>query len=445
MQGSADGSDNGWDDRREGWDDRREGWDDRREGWDDRREGWYDRHAGRDDERADTDDRVGPGGPTRSGAGSPDAVRTWVHPSELGREQRDRTDRRRGSLLAGGLVIGGIGLLVAGVLMGFGWGDAERPAADSSPVDALSPSLASVTVVRGAQQSTATGVVLDDQGNLAVRAGALDGATELWAACAGRAPVRAQVVAVDRQADVAVVRMSMAAGRPVVNAPNPDTGQSLMVVRAGSGEEAPSSWQTAVATVRVNLVLSDGSVSDAMFRTSNAPEPRATSTMLTTSFAAPPTSASVSVDSTDGAVFDGRGRFLGLVVATDGEGQDVIPATTVYRVARSLLDTGKVDLPWLGLWSADAAADAAHPQGTGAVITSVVPAGPAERSGLQVGDRVVAVGAATVNRMVDLEAALRQLDIGSTVSLSVIRDGTRRTMSITTATLPTPATATAGP
>ena len=354
-------------------------------------------------------------------------------------DQRDRTDRRRGSLLAGGLVIGGVGLLMAGVLMGFGWGTAETPTTPLSAVDTVSPSLASLTVVRGAEKTTATGIVLDGDGNVAVRAGSVGGATEVWATCGGHAPELVQVVAVDAQADVAVVRVATASGRPMVDGPTPSPGQPVLMVRAGAGEEEPASWDAAVARSSVNVVLDDGSVSESMFRTTTASAAGTTSSLVTASsvvsIQAEAPARATDTSTSDGAVFDSRGRFLGLVVSDDGDAQDVVPAETVVKVTRSLLSTGRVERPWIGVRSVDVPADADHPSG-GAVIMEVRSGSPAERAGLRVGDTVTAVGDTKVRTMVDMMAAFQQVDVGSTLPVVVVRDGARRMLSVTTATKP---------
>ena len=375
----------------------------------------------------------------------PASERTWVHPSEVGMDQRGRTDRRRGSVLAGGLVIGGLGLLVLGVLMGVGWGGDDDPLADSSPVDVLGPSLAALTVVTSTGQATATGIVLDGDGHLATRASTLAGSEAIWATCGGRPPERAQVVATDPQADVAVLHVPTASGRAAVTGGRARTGQTVLVVRAGAGEEEPTTWSADVAAAGVHLVRADGTVTESLFRTA-AVEPSLPTTTAAAGTGSTVMAASrVAASPVDGAVFDGRGRFLGLVVGADGRSQDVVPAATVTSVARELLEQGRVERSWLGLTTVDAPASAGHPSGTGAVVVAVHPGGPAAAAGLRVGDVVVSIGDRDVDRMVDLAASLQRLEVGSTTQLAVVRDGQRRLVSVTTSAGPGPTTTVAPP
>jgi putative serine protease PepD len=58
---------------------------------------------------------------------------------------------------------------------------------------------------------------------------------------------------------------------------------------------------------------------------------------------------------------------------------------------------------------------------------------PAAAAGLRTGDVVVAIGDATVSRRVDLVVAVQRLDVGATTQITVVRDGRRQTLSVTTA------------
>jgi putative serine protease PepD len=381
---------------------------------------------GHDDDRGEdpwSDDE-----PLATGSGA----RTWVHPSEVGMDLRGRTDRRRGTVLAGGLVIGGIGLLVAGVLMGLGWGPADEPVDQTASTDSMAPSLASLTVATPTGRTNATGVLVDGDGHVAVRAGALDGATSVWATCGGRPPELVQFVAADGPSGVAVLRLSYQGGQPVTAAASPRTGQDVLMVRAGSGEREPQSWPAQVRSTRLSMLHDDGSVSDPMFRTA---APDGPSALVSTTLAGATTVAGATGDAEDGgAVFDRRGRFVGLVMDSGNSGQVAVPAHTVVAVARSLARTGRVDRPWIGVTSVDQkSTDAA----AGALVTKVDADSPAAAAGLQPGDVITGVGDRDVTDMMDLAEALQQMDPGSRLPLTYVRDGAHRRVSVTTASRPT--------
>ena len=174
-------------------------------------------------------------------AGAP-AARTWQHPSEVGLAQRGRTDRRRTTFIASGVLLGGLGLLLSGMLMGA----SDTPIAASTTTQPGERAEASVATVSlegddGAPRA-ATGVVLDDEGHLVVDASALDGAlttgatdtSEIWAKCGDATMQLAELVGVDAATALAVLRVPRPAGVPASFATTtPVSGTALRVHGAG--------------------------------------------------------------------------------------------------------------------------------------------------------------------------------------------------------------------
>lgn len=263
-------------------------------------------------------------GPDGSDAAADGATaRRWVHPSELGLQTRSRSDRRRGTWLASTLVLGGLGLLAFGLIIGVG-ADRDPGTAASSPDRGVSASLASLTVLDGQSRRTVTGVVLDAEGHVAVRSGSVSGAQEVWVSCGGAAPQAARVVAHDDGLDLAVVALGEPAGRPVTAAGEASDGDDVLLARAGVGESAPSVSPGRVAAVRAEEQTGQPPTMRVV-----ASGASAASTLVT--------AASTEPAGPDGAAFDRRGRFVGLVVAGDHGAAQLLPAATVFEVATALL------------------------------------------------------------------------------------------------------------
>ncbi len=89
--------------------------------------------------------------------------------------------------------------------------------------------------------------------------------------------------------------------------------------------------------------------------------------------------------------------------------------------------------------AAAAAADASgfeiRLSGTGAVVVAVVPKSPAARASLKPGDVIVAVDGQEVSVATDAQSALASRPVGTAVTLTIARDGDRRTIDVTTARL----------
>jgi len=80
-------------------------------------------------------------------------------------------------------------------------------------------------------------------------------------------------------------------------------------------------------------------------------------------------------------------------------------------------------------------ADASGPR-SGAALTQVEPGSPAAAAGLTTDDVIVAVDGKAVASSIDLAAAVRTHQPGEQVSLTVIRNGSERTVTVTLATAP---------
>lgn len=79
--------------------------------------------------------------------------------------------------------------------------------------------------------------------------------------------------------------------------------------------------------------------------------------------------------------------------------------------------------PWLGVV-------VAH-ETDGARILQVVPNSPADKAGLRPGDRIVALDGEPVNADHPLPDSIRRHRPGDTVRLTIIREGTEQTVSVT--------------
>ncbi len=159
-----------------------------------------------------------------------DAPRTWQHPSEVGLAVRGRVDRRRSALIASGVVLGGLSLLLSGVLLGA----MEEPGDTTSstiPSERGAQSIASVMITSDDGMSSATGVVLDDDGHVLVDASAVEGATEIWARCADGELQLATVLGTDARTDLSVLHMESGAGVPAsIATTTPTAGADLQLV-----------------------------------------------------------------------------------------------------------------------------------------------------------------------------------------------------------------------
>jgi S1-C subfamily serine protease len=139
----------------------------------------------------------------------------------------------------------------------------------------------------------------------------------------------------------------------------------------------------------------------------------------------------------------GERSFLGVGFA--------IPSNLAQRVVPVLIETGAYAHPWIGFRGMDVLPEIAAamelPEARGALVLGVVPQSPAEEAGLQGGDRevdvmgqplvvdgdvIIRIDDYEVRRFDDILSYLsRRAEVGQQVELTVIRDGTTQTVTVT--------------
>ena len=131
-------------------------------------------------------------------------------------------------------------------------------------------------------------------------------------------------------------------------------------------------------------------------------------------------------------IYSQNGGFMGLSFA--------VPVSVVKRVYQELRDKGRVSRGWLGVLIQDVTRELAesfdmdYPHG--ALIAKVLPDGPAEKAGIEVGDIVVKFNATDVNFSSDLPPLVGSTPVSDTVPVEVIRRSKRQTLQVRISELP---------
>jgi S1-C subfamily serine protease len=145
------------------------------------------------------------------------------------------------------------------------------------------------------------------------------------------------------------------------------------------------------------------------------------------------TDAAISPGNSGGALVNKEAQVMGINVAyIPPTSQAVsigfaIPSPTVRSVVTQLLETGSVSHAYLGVEGRELTAQTAQELGLsaseGVVVFSVASGSAAEQAGLQPGDVITAINGTPLQSVEDLFAALRGLEPGDQVTLSVDRRG----------------------
>jgi len=148
------------------------------------------------------------------------------------------------------------------------------------------------------------------------------------------------------------------------------------------------------------------------------------------------TDASINPGNSGGPLLNADGNVIGVCSAVLATGQGIgfaIPIDRALRVARALVKSGELADAWWGLEVETLEHDAAEALGahSGALVTSVEEGSPAASAGLRRGDAVVRAEASPVHDADELRFLLRDVPVGTRVSLGVVRGKEKIELAVT--------------
>lgn len=140
------------------------------------------------------------------------------------------------------------------------------------------------------------------------------------------------------------------------------------------------------------------------------------------------TSANINPGNSGGALVNMKGEVIGINTAKSENGEAIgyaIPSNTVKEVMAQLKDYGTTPRPYLGILGSDITNDVAdlYKLPVGVLVRDVMEDGGAAEAGLTPGDIIVGLNGQTVMNMDQLTDILSGLEVGSTVSMDIIRNG----------------------
>ena len=272
------------------------------------------------------------------------------------------------------------------------------------------------------ESGAGSGVIISSDGYILTCAHVVDGASTITVTI-GDKDYTATLVGEDTTSDIAVIKID-ADGLPPATVGNSDSlkvGQSVMAVGNPLGE--------------LGGTVTGGMIS-ALNRSVTIQGISSVNTMSLIQM-----DASVSPGNSGGGLFNMNGELVGIVNAksssSDAEGLGfAIPINDAIKVAQELLENGYVTgRPYLGItYLAVEDAQTAAQLGVnayGVYVVEVVKGGPAEKAGLQAGDRIVSVDGTEIASKDDLGTLMQKHAAGDTLSITIAREGQMQTVNVT--------------
>lgn len=125
-------------------------------------------------------------------------------------------------------------------------------------------------------------------------------------------------------------------------------------------------------------------------------------------------------------IYSRSGGYMGLSFA--------IPIDVAMNVAEQIKSKGKVSRGWLGVQIQDVTRQLAESFGMdrphGALVAKVIPGGPAEKAGVQIGDIIVEFDGRVIETSGELPPIVGMTPVDETAKLKVIRQGDREELTV---------------
>ncbi|MBF0193766.1 MAG: DegQ family serine endoprotease [Magnetococcales bacterium] len=271
-------------------------------------------------------------------------------------------------------------------------------------------------------RSLGSGVLIDAKGYIVTNDHVVADANEIMVRLFDEREFSAKVIGRDKKTDLALIQI--------------EAGDDLPIAKFGDSDETEvGSWVVAIgnpfgleATVTAGIISATGRM------IGNGPYDNFLQT-----------DAAINPGNSGGPLFNLNGEVVGIntaIMSRNGGSMGIgfaIPVNMVKSVVKQLKESGRVTRGWLGVRIQTVTPELAKALGMkrkyGALVASVEPNSPAEKSGILSGDVIIRFNGREVQRMKELPSVVAKIPVGRSVPMEVFRDGKRKTIMVVVAEL----------
>lgn len=279
------------------------------------------------------------------------------------------------------------------------------------------------------QRGTGSGFIVSADGRIYTNAHVVEGADKVTVVLQDGRSFNGQVLGQDQTTDVAVVKIE-ASDLPTVKMGNSDAllpGQAAIAIGNPLGLDSTVTQGIISATGRSGADFG-GSARVDFIQTDTAINP----------------------GNSGGPLLNSKGEVVGINTAIIQGANGIgfaVPILTAERVAEQLVTKGRAEHPYLGIQMAEITPELREQvnnsnsglridQQEGVIVVAVQPNSPAATGGLRPGDVIESVEGTAVQRPEQVQRKVASTDIGSTLSMTINRNGQSRSVSVKPAPLP---------
>ncbi|MBW1698503.1 MAG: Do family serine endopeptidase [Deltaproteobacteria bacterium] len=273
------------------------------------------------------------------------------------------------------------------------------------------------------RNSLGSGVIIDgNRGYILTNAHVLEKTATITVTLKDEREFRAQVVGVDPESDLAVLRIDSKKPLPSIEMGDSD---DLMIGETVIAIGNPFGFSHTVTTGVISAL-------NRSIRTEN----RVFQDFIQTD-------ASINPGNSGGPLLNINGELIGINTAIYAKAQGIgfaIPINKAKRIVSDLIRYGEVIPAWIGITPQDLdvrVAQYLNARGIkGVLVRSVDEISPAKKAGIREGDLILALGARKVDSVKTYESVLKGIAAGKVLDVQIWRDGKKRTVSLKTAIFP---------
>ena len=257
--------------------------------------------------------------------------------------------------------------------------------------------------------SLGSGVIVSKEGHIVTNNHVLNGTDDITVQLSDGREEKAKIVGTDGQIDLAVLKIDLPnlIPLPIGDSDKVRVGQIVMAI--GNPFGLDESVSQGIISAKDRRAMNDSQVE--FFQTDTAINP----------------------GNSGGPLVNIRGEVIGIntaIYSESGGNQGIgfaIPSNVVKAAMKSIISKGRVIRGYLGVGIQPVTKDIAEQfkldSARGALVTDVTPGSPAEKAGIIRGDVIRKVNGYEVKDTISLVNRISEADIGSNLTIDLIRDG----------------------
>src|SRR6202049_3648468 len=262
--------------------------------------------------------------------------------------------------------------------------------------------------------SLGSGVIVSKEGHILTNNHVLNGTNDVTVQLNDGREAKAKIVGTDAQIDLAVLKIDLTNLTPLSLGDSDKVKVGQIVMAIGNPFGLEESVSQGIISAKDRRAMNDSRVE--FFQTDTAINP----------------------GNSGGPLVNIRGEVIGIntaIYSESGGNQGIrfaIPSNVVKAAMKSIISKGRVIRGYLGVGIQPVTKDIAEQfkldSARGALVTDVTPGSPAEKAGIIRGDVIRKVNGYDVKDTISLVTRIAESDIGSNLTIDLVRDGETKTV-----------------